>query len=378
MKIALVADRFDPLVGGREQWTVGFAAHLLGRGHDVHVVAFGEANHALPIRSHILPHARRMLERARNVASSIATLRADVVHDSGTSWSGHVFHPHTGSRRLSEASLRDAQSGLRRVRSMISPRGWRYRWHLARLEQMQARNARRIVALSHRLCGLLAEHHGVPPERLIVIPNGVDTRRFSPTRLAGLRQPARRMLGLGDGTVFLAAAHNLQLKGVDSAIRALAVLRQEGVDAKLVVAGGVADAFWTGLAAQLGVGDRVQFLGPVTDMAPLFAAADAVVHPTRWDACSLVTIEGLAAGLPVITTAMNGASELITDGRSGFVLPDPEDVPALAASMRQLLDPGRRRCIGIAAREMAVHHDSRDNFRAVEELLLEVAGECRQ
>jgi UDP-glucose:(heptosyl)LPS alpha-1,3-glucosyltransferase len=102
------------------------------------------------------------------------------------------------------------------------------------------------------------------------------------------------------------------------------------------------------------------------------------VHPTRWDACSLVTIEGLAAGLPVITTAMNGASELITDGRSGFVLPDPEDVPALAASMRQLLDPGRRRCIGAAARQMAVHHDSRDNFRAVEELLLEVAGECRQ
>jgi UDP-glucose:(heptosyl)LPS alpha-1,3-glucosyltransferase len=378
VKVALVTDRFDPLAGGQEQWTVGFAAHLLGRGHEVHVVAFGEANHTLPIRRHILPHARQMLERARDVGASIGTFKPDVVHDGGTSWSGHVFHPHTGSRRLSEACLLAALPAPRRLRSMISPRGWRYRWHMARLEQLQVRNARRIVALSHRLRALLAERHGVPPERITVIPNGVDTQRFAPAQLAGLRQPARRMLGLGDGMLFLAAAHNLLLKGVDNAMRALAVLRQEGADARLVVAGGSPDAFWTGLATRLGLRDHVHFLGPVTDMVPLFAAADVMLHPTRWDACSLATIEGLAAGLPVITTAMNGASELIAHGQSGFVLPDPEDVQALAAHMRQLCDPGARRCIGAAARTTALQHDSRDNFRAVEELLLQVADECRQ
>jgi UDP-glucose:(heptosyl)LPS alpha-1,3-glucosyltransferase len=379
VKVALVADRFDPRAGGREQWTAGFAAHLLARGHDVHVLAFSEANHALPITCHILPHARRMLGRARSVAAGIAVLRPDVVHDGGTSWSGHVFHPHTGSRRLSEACLRSAQPRLHRLRCMISPHEWRYRWHMARLEQLQARNARHIVALSHRLRAFLAERHGVPPERISVIPNGVDTQRFSPARLAGLRQPARRALGLdGNDVLFLATAHNLLLKGVDNAMRALAVLRQEDTDARLAVAGGAADAFWTGLATRLGVRDRVHFLGPVADMAPLFAAADAVVHPTRWDACSLVTIEGLAAGLPVITTAMNGASELIADGRSGFVLPNPDDVPALAAQMRVLLDPGARRCIGAAARDTALRHDARDNFRAVEDLMLRVADECRQ
>lgn len=377
MKIALVTDRFDPLVGGREQWTVGFATHLLGRGHEVHVIAFSEANHALPICSHILPPARRMLAQGQSVAAGIAILKPDVVHDGGTSWSGHVFHPHTGSRRLSEASLRAAHPGLYRLRNTISPRGWRYRWHMARLEQLQARNARRIVALSQRLRALLVERHRVPPERIIVIPNGVDTQRFAPARLAALRQPARSMLCVAGSTLFLAVAHNLRLKGVDNAMRALAVLRREGADVRLVVAGGRPDAFWTGLAIRLGVRDHVTFLGPVIDMAPLFAAADVVVHPTRWDACSLVTIEGLAAGLPVITTVINGASELIADGRSGLVLSDPEDVPSLAARMRQLLHPDARRRIGAAARETALRHDSRDNFRAVEDVLLQVADECR-
>jgi UDP-glucose:(heptosyl)LPS alpha-1,3-glucosyltransferase len=378
VKVALVIDRFDPRVGGREQWTVGFAAHLLEREHEVHVVAFSEANHTLQIRAHILPQARRMLERARCVAASIAILKPDVVHDGGTSWSGHVFQPHTGSRRLSEATLRTTQPQLRRLRSLISPRDWRYRWHLARLEQLQARNARRIIALSHRLRGLLAERHGVAPERITVIPNGVDTQRFAPSLRAGLRLPTRRALRLGDGTLFLTVAHNPRLKGVDTAMRALASLRQEGADVRLAIAGGPADAFWTKLASRLDIRDRVHFLGPVTDMAPLFAAADVLVHPTRWDACSLATIEGLAAGLPVITTAMNGASELIVDGRSGFVLPDPEDVSALAAHMRHLLCPDMRRSIGAAAREAALQHDSRDNFSAVEQVLLQVTEECRQ
>jgi glycosyltransferase involved in cell wall biosynthesis len=80
----------------------------------------------------------------------------------------------------------------------------------------------------------------------------------------------------------------------------------------------------------------------------------------------------------VITTAMDGASELIADSQSGFVLPDPEDVPALAAQMRRLLDPATRRGIGAAARDVALRHDARDNFRGVETVLAQVADECRQ
>jgi UDP-glucose:(heptosyl)LPS alpha-1,3-glucosyltransferase len=378
LRVALVVDRFDPLVGGLEQWTVGFAAHLLRRGHQVHVVAFGEGNHALPVRCHVLPHARSMIERARRVATCVRTLDLDVVHDAGIGWSGQVFHPHTGSRFLCQAAVLAGHSRLRRLATAISPRGWLYRARMKRLEQQQAENARCIVALSHGLRTLLAQRHRVSLDRIAVIPNGVDTQRFAPARLAGLRQQARQTLGLQDEVLFLAVAHNLRLKGVDNAMRALAVLRRDGARVRLAVAGGVADTYWRGLAVRLGIRESVEFLGPVSDMAPLFAAADAVVHPTRWDACSLVTIEGLASGLPVITTPRNGASELIADGHSGILLRDPEDVPALAAHMRTLLDPATRLRIGAAAREAAACYDRRDNFRAIEGVLLQVAAECRQ
>ena len=179
---------------------------------------------------------------------------------------------------------------------------------------------------------------------------------------------------LVNSTLFLAVAHNMRLKGVDVAMRALASLAEAGASVHLAVAGSAADAYWTALAARLGIQARVHFLGLVADIAPLFAAADAMVHPTRWDACSLATIEGLAAGLPVVTTTMNGAAELIAHGETGLVLPDPEDARALAAHMRLLLDPCIRQRLGAAAREIALHHESRDNFRAVEEVLIDVAG----
>jgi UDP-glucose:(heptosyl)LPS alpha-1,3-glucosyltransferase len=142
----------------------------------------------------------------------------------------------------------------------------------------------------------------------------------------------------------------------------------EEADVHLAIAGSAPDAEWIRLAAESG--ERIRFLGPIDDMAPLFAAADALVHPTRWDACSLSTIEAGAAGLPVITTAKNGAAELIRDGETGFVLADPEDVAMLAERMRRLLDPALRRRMGAAAREASQGHDVRANHEAVLSVLL--------
>jgi glycosyltransferase involved in cell wall biosynthesis len=165
----------------------------------------------------------------------------------------------------------------------------------------------------------------------------------------------------------------MRLKGVDTAMHALASLVREGGSVHLAVAGGTADNSWTSMAANLGIEKQVQFLGSIAEMVPVFAAADVVIQATRWDACSLATIEGLAAGLPVVTTAMDGAAELIVHGKTGFVLPCPDDADALVTTMRLLLDPIVRQRIGTAARDTARHHDSCDNFRMVEKVLIEAA-----
>jgi glycosyltransferase involved in cell wall biosynthesis len=82
----------------------------------------------------------------------------------------------------------------------------------------------------------------------------------------------------------------------------------------------------------------------------------------------------MASGLPVVTTAMDGAGELIADGHSGFVLPDPDDIAALRGRMQALLDAGERRRLGAAARRAALQHGIVENCRAVEAVLVAAAA----
>ena len=80
--------------------------------------------------------------------------------------------------------------------------------------------------------------------------------------------------------------------------------------------------------------------------------ADFFVLPTKHDPCSLVVLEALAMGLPVVSTVYNGATEIMTDGVHGYVLPDPSDVDALAGAMRKMLDPDRRAQMSRACLEL--------------------------
>ena len=300
MRIALAVDRFDPRAGGLEQWTVSLARHLLERGHEVHVAAFAEGDHGLPVTSHLVAPRHGVLARAARLEAALGRIGADVVHDTGSSLAGDVFHPQAGSRLLSLARLVASEPPMRRWRAALSPPSILRRWEMARLERRQLRRARRIIVVSRLVKAQLEQRYGLDGAATVLIPNGVDTARFTPERLGPLRATARAAMGLppGDTTLFLASAHNLRLKGVDTTLRAMAPLVAAGAGLHLAVAGSLPDAAWTAMVDRLGLGGHVSFLGPVAVMEPLFAAADALVHPTRWDAGSLSTIEAGAAGLP--------------------------------------------------------------------------------
>lgn len=378
MRVALAVERFDPRQGGLEKWTVALAEYLIGRGHGVEVLAFEAAHHGLPVRLHRLPPATGLLARARAVEQALRGLEVDVVHDAGLGWSGDVLHPQMGSRREAQARLVATHPPLGRLRAALSPVSLRWRRDAARLEARQVAAARRVVAVSRLVRAQLCRLHGLPEESVAVIPNGVDTAAFAPEALAALRAPMRARLGVPAGCMLvLASAFNLRLKGVDTALRALGRLAAEGAEVRLAVAGGLADAGWMSLVRAAGLEGRARFLGPVDDMLPLFAAADVLAHPTRWDACSLSTLEGQAAGLPVVTTAMNGAAERIAEGETGFVLASPEDVAGLARCLGRLLDPDLRRRVGEAARLAARRHDARASFAALEEVLHDAAARRR-
>lgn len=111
----------------------------------------------------------------------------------------------------------------------------------------------------------------------------------------------------------------------------------------------------------------MRFVGPVTEPERYYAAAEVFVLPTYFDPFANATLEAMAAGLPVITTRMNGVAEILTPGTDGFVLEDPRDAAGLEKLLVELADAGRRRAVGQAAHAAA----TRLSWQAVADATLE-------
>lgn len=376
MRVGLVLERFDPPRGGLEQWSAQFAARLMERGHEVHVVAehFGEQTRTMPIIPHRLQRIGSRIAFAEAAQAKLMSLSPDVIHDMGSGWYCDVFHPHGGSwTSLTERKLLLVSPWTRPWKRRIDRLLPRQRTHRALLARQYADNGQIVVALSRAVAGDFTHYHGVPPERIRLIYNGVDTLRFSPARRAGFREPVRRHLGINDRTVLLlAVTHNFRLKGVPTLLRTMARLRRQRLPVHLAVVGGKRLRRYIRAAARLGLQDRVSFVGSVNDTAPYYAAADVHVHPTFHDACSLVVLEALASGLPVVTTRFNGAAELLTDGIEGYVVSDPASVDELLGRLEVLLEPSVRQRMGAGARALALQHTFARNVDQVLDVYEEI------
>jgi UDP-glucose:(heptosyl)LPS alpha-1,3-glucosyltransferase len=111
------------------------------------------------------------------------------------------------------------------------------------------------------------------------------------------------------------------------------------------------------LASEAGVATRVTLHPATSQIERYYAAADVFVLPTPYDAFGMVITEAMACGLPVVTTRLAGASELLDDGVHGRIVQSPADVDGLGAAMQALaVDPAGRERMGRAAAELMRHH----------------------
>jgi len=183
-----------------------------------------------------------------------------------------------------------------------------------------------------------------------VVWNGVDLERFRPARSAAERERVRAELGAPpEVAVWLLVGSEFHRKGLGTALRALA--GGGPGDAELWVCGGDREGPWRALAERLGVLSRVRFLGARADVERLYAAADALILPTRYDAFANVCLEAAASGLPVLTSGSNGAAAFL--GSAGLAVEDPEDAAGFAKALDALADPALRARLGAAARARA-------------------------
>lgn len=376
MRIGLAIEFFKPLRGGAEQWTFQFAEQLLARGHEVHVIAQQFAPEVtLPVVRHELGRIRSRLRLAAAVEATVERLALDVVHDMGVGWRCDVFTSHDGSRRAQwMQKLKLLPPWARPVKRQMIRWLPRYREFERLVERQLDRSSHLVLALSKMVARDYGNLHGVAPERIRLVYNGVDTQRFSPDQRLEHREPLRRTLGLReDETAFLFVGHDFQRKGLATAIRAMGRLVRRKAPARLVVVGGRHLNAARRLALACGAERAVVFVGSVPDPHRYYAAADACVLPTFYDPCSLGVLEAAASGLPNVTTLFNGAGELLTEGVDGYLMDDPADDAQLAAILQRLLDPSHSQRLGAAARRLALHHTLRRNCDEIEAIYREVA-----
>ncbi|MDR3510434.1 MAG: glycosyltransferase [Caulobacteraceae bacterium] len=187
---------------------------------------------------------------------------------------------------------------------------------------------------------------GVPAERVRFVPNAV---RLDGPRAHG-RQPG--------GTPVIVAGGRLHAKkGFDVLIRAMALLREAGVQAACRIAGeGPERARLEGLVAELGLGGRVTLAGWRDDLPAFLAEGDVFAFPSHQEGFPLGLLQAMAAGLPIVSSAIDGPNEMLDDGVSGLLVPDA-DPRALADALAALLaDPARAARLAAAARA-AVERD---------------------
>jgi glycosyltransferase involved in cell wall biosynthesis len=225
-----------------------------------------------------------------------------------------------------------------------------------------------LIGVADRVCVLSADHaSSVPylrragerdPEKLVQMPNGVDTELFSPgPDDAGIRAS----LGIGEDATVVAFVATLDrahhFKRLDLALDALASIDDERLH--LVVAGGgeLLDDFRARAAAG-GIGERVHFLGAVahSELPSVLRSADLLLLTTEPpESFGIVLIEAMACGLATIATEYPGVRAVVDDEKTGLVI-DPGDPAAVAGAIRRLVDagPSSRAGMGAAGRAKAV------------------------
>lgn len=273
-------------------------------------------------------------------------------------WKPDVVHTHD-NRALFYAA---PAARLARVPRLVHTRHGRStgasRGELKAVKQL-ARLVNRFVCVSDDVAELSVEQ-GVARSKVRVLLNGIDTSRFAYT-------------GPRAGGPVVAVARLSPEKDVANLVRATAVAAPDDPDFRVEVAGdGVCMPDLRRLADELGVADRVTFLGVVRDVPSLMAGAGLFVLPSRSEGISLTLLEAMARGLPVVATRVGGTPEVVVEGETGLLVPSDDPAALAAAILRVRRDPEAGRRMGEAGRRRVDRHfDVRRMVAEYESIYLE-------
>ena len=358
--ILMVISHFPPAVGGTERQAYGLASGLIRAGHRVTVLTLARPGApAREVRDGIVIE-RALTERGRGVLFA-ATYGLSLLRHLRRLRAGHAFlHAHHLYLEAMAAAYVSLRSGLPAIAKMACSG---LDGDFARLRRTGLirclpllRRLRRVVAISAETEAELLAHRFIP-DQIVRIPNGVDVVRFAPAPDPKL---ARQEMGFGPEAVLFLGRLDPQ-KGLDVALRAWARVAVRRPAARLFLAGdGPARATLEAQVRDLGLAERVQFLGRRSDPERLLQASQVFILPSRSEGMSNALLEAMATGLACVASRIGGNTDLVEDGFTGLLTP-PGEAAALADALCALLEDGSLRGrLGTAARATAIERYGMD------------------
>ena len=371
--IILIAETMGRKQGGAEIYLANLAEFLAQSGHPVRVYLRSPCSEVMApgVDVQVVPVWRslrflREWQFARAVRRRLPMDGHPVLSTLPLPGITH-YQPHSGLYRAAyEAKRESLDAGFRKRFHRLGIRlNLKRRWLMAMQEKLLTREPRpQIMTFSRKVRDEMLSACGVPAPDVLILPLGVALDQFRPGP-----PPANAPHPASDGKrlVLLFAGHNFRLKGLHCLLTALGRASQRGLQAELLVVGGERRAGFQTMAARLGLASRVHFLGFVkdADMANYYRACDVLVHPTFSDHCSLVVLEALACGRPVITTRQNGAAEMMEDGKQGIILQNAGDIEAKADALLSMQDRKKLAAMSEAAAALRPKLDFTHHARQV-------------
>ncbi|MDL2267244.1 glycosyltransferase family 4 protein [Desulfovibrio sp. OttesenSCG-928-G15] len=362
-RIAIMLPKYSRY-GGVEQFGYRLAGALAKRGHAVDFICArqeAEPPEGVTVKAVGRPPGSRALKLLWFLVQAERLRKKggyDLSISLGKTWNQDVSRMGGGPlRTFWEKSERALPEGRERLVKRLKRRASPYNWLTLLVEKHQFTKDSEVISVSHLVRDwLMQAHPDLAAERMRVVYNRPDPARYPwPTKeeraaaklalLQRLPKAFPPLLGEGaeEESVEGAAAKprvqtigtastNFELKGVGPLIRALALLPENTV---LFIAGGRDHAAYDALAKELGVAERVAFLGKVDDMPAFYRGLDVFILPTFYDACSNAVLEALASGCKTVTSASNGAAFFL---EQNAVLENPGDVAAMTAMLQDKLE----------------------------------------
>lgn len=375
MKIALVVYQFIKEKGGVERYVSDLSKQLLDRGYEVHIFThrFGQDQdkrlifHNVPAITWWSP--LKYWTFAVNAPKIIKEcgVKFDIIHGFTQTLFQDIYQVGGGCHwEYMMHTYPLMQSMFGKIVMCLNPR----HSSLLLLERIIFRKKcyKQIVCVSEQCRKEVLHHYKPLATDIEVVYNGVDTHIFTIQNKLRSNNTIRTKYAIApDEILLLFVGSGFKRKGLKHVIDALSFM-DRNIKIKLLVVGKGKSREYQRFAKQKGISDKIIFTGVCKNIEEIYAAGDIFVFPSEYDPFGIACLEAMATGLPVVASRSSGISEIITQGKDGFLLNSSIDAKEIANYICLLLDKKPREQLGFAARQKSEMY----SFEANTERILRV------